>query len=345
MIINFKHFITEKNDEILSLQNLINSKNPTDVEIALTLINTLNLTDHFVELFRCIKLLGGVDNFLTFINSEELTITDDNIDAFQYAKSAKKVSITLSKEKSKITNVFDFSFDNVEEFVISFSSYLNIRITKFPNLKSVSIIGVSTSDLEIENCDKLSYIKIDSSNVNNINLKNLKSLESFDFEYSKFTEIAFPINTKLKKIAMLYSVGDINFNNLQMLEMLKITNCNLLELDLQSNKKLTMLDCSENNIQNLNVSNNTQLVFLNCLTNNLNELDLSKNINLIDVNCVENQIKIFDFQHNKNLKTFAIQNGRKNRVILPNSDVVVEFTRYTKTHQIKNKGNFAIVIL
>ena len=71
---------------------------------------------------------------------------------------------------------------------------------------------------------------------------------------------------------------------------LRCDRCELTNLDVSKNTKLTHLDCSYNQLTHLDVSKNTVLAYLDCSYNQLTDLDVSHNTTLTMVGCQANQL-------------------------------------------------------
>lgn len=139
--------------------------------------------------------------------------------------------------------------------------------------------------------------KIDINNDNEISINEAKRVTILKLSNSNITS--------------LYGIQ--YFTNLRELQ---VSNNELRNLNISSNKKLEWLSCSSNKLSRLDVSRNTNLQILWANYNTLSSLNVSKNPNLGDLRCTNNKLTSLDVSENHRLYWLYIKNNRLRKLDL-----------------------------
>ena len=183
----------------------------------------------------------------------------------------------------------------------------------------IEMLDPENFDTIIENTTVLSmrYKKIEELNISRF--KNVEKISLYECQIHKHIEIKNFY--KLKEIFCCWNKGltSLEISNCPNIEMIKCTNNDIKELNIQNFEHLQLLSCCENNMIKLNISNCPNIDTLGCTNNKLEELDLVgldnlkelftyKNLNLNNLNV--KHLKKLDILHctNNNLNKLDVTN-------------------------------------
>ena len=126
--------------------------------------------------------------------------------------------------------------------------------------------------------------------------------------YINFIDNILNIKVKVKKLNILY-------NNIKVL---KCSECNIQELNINNLINLKKLYCNSNKLQELNINNLTNLKKLYCNSNKLQELNINNLTNLRKLFCHYNKLQKLNINNLINLEVlFCYKNN--NLIIISNN--------------------------
>lgn len=248
-------------------------------------------------LFSCSK-----DDNNDITNTSFLTIPDASFEAILIAKGIDSDGIINQQ-------ILKADAETVTELDLSTFDYGIINnlsgIEGFINLKKLVANQHNISQLDLSSNSLLDTLYLAGNNLSNIDLNKNINLEVIDLSANKLTECSgLSELIKLKDLDLSFNyLEELTVNN-KSLEVLHISNNDLIfldiseainltnvllttnkinSLDVSSNQKLQTLLISDNQLQSINLTENNKLTHLYITSNQLNSLDISNNLNIIDL--------------------------------------------------------------
>ncbi len=167
-------------------------------------------------------------------------------------------------------------------------------IEAFINLDSLLCGNNSLTNLEVSNCEVLSYLDCRANQITNLNIAGCKILKYLrcgsDYFYSG------------------NHLASLDVSNNTILEGLYCAGNQLTNLDITNLVSLKKLRCADNQLSNLNTSNNPEMDWLSSGNNLLTSLDLSSNHLLEQLYLSDNLLTTLDISSNTALEVLDIQN-------------------------------------
>lgn len=264
-----------------------------------TAIEVIEITD---EIFEKLLISQGIDS--------------DGIVNQQILKSdAKEIStLNLSNlEHGKISNLTGIEgFTNLSKLMVTQHDIAQIDLRKNINLDTLNLSGNRLSQIDLSYNTKLIAIDLIANEMNSITgLSALHQLKELDLSWNYFE--TFSIASQTLEVLHLSNNNliSLNISSVPNLKNLLLTSNKLESLDINSNQKLETVLVSDNVLQTINLAENQNLTHLYITSNLLSDLDVSANQNLIDLKVDRNPnlscIKILDDQNIPQISISAYQ--------------------------------------
>ncbi len=310
----FREFIT---------YNLDQNEDGTLSQWEIDAVTKLNLNPNFyIEGITPVAYIFSLDGIEYFQNLAWLDISNQAITSIALTDNPNLKTLIMNTEIGGYIHSFFLSpaiqLDSLKVSGIDFSFPLNL--SEQTNLRYVIYRGENNPEIDLSQCNKLTYLDCASTAWKNLDLSQHPDLQHLDCSGTQIQSLDLTNNMNLqyldcsgtaitgldlsRNLELQYldcSGTKITGLDLRQNKDLKHVNCamgyrpsdgttNALKELLLDNPALQVLDCRLNRFTFLDLSRVPALQTLNCATNNFNELDLSQSPSLQDLDCSNNKL-------------------------------------------------------
>ncbi len=249
-----------------------------------------------------------VNALMLQLNNTNITNLD-GLNEFPMLKSLALYNPNFTSAVSNLSNFPSLEYLKIDNgLVISWNIQNNIAL-KTVKLQSVSANSITiqspvvdnieifampmtVQNIDVNNCQLLKKIKLESSQISNLNLSNLTNLEDIEISTNPLlSQINFQGSIGIKKI-FIYN------------------NDSLTSINVENSPLLTQLICPDNQLQSVNISGCTALSALSLLNNQLTFIDISNLSLLQSVVLSDNLLTQINLQNNTALGYLDVSNNQ-----------------------------------
>lgn len=274
------------------------------------------------------------DNTDTFANTY-LRIPDASFEAILIAKGIDSDGV-VNKQMLRL------DAETVQELDLGILEYGTIGdlsgIEGFTSLKKLIANQHNIEQIDLRANILLEEIYLAGNNLSSIDVSKNTNLVTLDLLANQLTKIVgLSILIKLEDLNLSFNYfEELSIDNTS-LEILRISNNDLVSLDItaavnltnvllttnklqtldvSSNKKLETLLVSDNQVQSINLGENVILTHLYITSNLLTDLDVSKNQNLVDLKVDRNpDLSCIKIANGQNIPTVSLSNHQELNVL------------------------------
>ena len=244
------------------------------------------------------------DNFIIKENE-----TNEIVDTFQIINVGEPVDEAYYQAGFEDENLYQCVVDEYNE------NYSNGNTYEYDELLSESKLSQITSLSCPNRSIKSSGGLYKLSNLNTLDLHNNVELST---NYNVLTYVNISGNNKLKNINLsnnIINMIDGLDNNTELLEF-RMSNNQLKNINVSSNKDLRSLDLSGNKLSNIDLSNNEELIELNLSNNKFRNIDVTNNSKLTKLLINENGLSTINVDNNNELEELSASYNNLKEVII-----------------------------
>ncbi|WP_440121257.1 leucine-rich repeat domain-containing protein [Tenacibaculum sp. Ill] len=218
---------------------------------------------------------------------------------------AEKITLIGNYNNKNISDLTGIEYlTNLTVLYLNSNKLTSVDFSNNLKLRNLSLSYNQISSINIENNLALESLDLSNNLLTNININNNKNLRSIFINDNKISKLDASNLTKLFYINTTHNpfLTTLNTTNCSALKDMQIWNCQITQLDINTNPNIESIQAHNNKITGLNItSNNTKIKRL-ILNNNL--------ISKIDIrNCTS--LKTLNLNNNPNLETAYLTGGHE----------------------------------
>lgn len=220
-----------------------------------------------------------------------VNMVNSSIDKLDISDNVTMDSIGLySFQTSSDLNLGDANFKEV------FSNNMkakSIILKSSPRITYISLDGLTSDNVEIENCALLSSVAIPNGNVKNISAKNLSSLKTFDITAVTNESCVVDNCPNLTTLTNTYNknkgiITNLTLSNLNSITELTFPRYDIENVSISNCNNVSKIDLSENKIKDISqIKSLNSLININISDNFIIDISPLKNISSLNISNIE----------------------------------------------------------
>lgn len=308
---------------ILKKSGLLLSVDASNISFQVTILNNNLGADSFgLEIVN--DLVYYTDQNSGSLKTVSKSVTNDNpqtvVTGLNSPTDVKKVGNTFYISDKTSNRIYAYNLPPCTVNITD-NNLKNALLAHGTTITGTNVSVIDTNaDGEIQCTEASNYTG--KLNLNNQSINNLTGLEAFtnitnlDISNNLFTSIDISALSALVEFkADFILASNIDFSNLNNLEVVKIEGGQLTTVTFASNSKLRVLDLQDNQqLQSIDLMSLTQLEELKLRNNKLSTLDVTKNTLLKRIDAPFNNISILDLTQNTALEVLIFYNNNLSNI-------------------------------